>query len=57
MKFGTLLKHYKIPEFADDYLDYDHLKRQLRTLKFVVVKMCSSGEPIDIINDLQIDGE
>jgi len=30
MKFGEQLKYYKIPEYNDNYLDYELLKRILK---------------------------
>jgi len=30
MRFGEQFKYYKIPEYNDNYLDYDLLKRILK---------------------------
>ena len=32
MKFGQQFKFYKVPEYSDNYLDYDTLKKILKII-------------------------
>lgn len=32
MKFGKQFRFYKVPEYYDNYLDYDLLKKILKTI-------------------------
>ncbi len=32
MKFGEQFKFYKVPEYSDNYLDYDNLKKILKII-------------------------
>jgi SPX domain protein involved in polyphosphate accumulation len=55
MKFGLLLGHYRIPEFADKYLDYNALKKALKSLKCILVGIGSTGGSNEMNIDINLD--